>query len=82
MNPPFSRHLLLDVVQYLIIQVHERRTRQQLQQQPASNCKHGSNYCTVSMNFELHYYHALVGVVNQSGCGFVEHACVYKTLQF
>ena len=26
--------------------------------------------CTVSMNFELHYYHALVGVVNQSALRF------------
>ena len=33
------------------------------------DCKHDSNYRTVSTNFELHYYHALVGVVNQSGCG-------------
>ena len=35
------------------------------------DCNRDSNdaHCTVSMNFELHYYHALVGVINQSGCG-------------
>ena len=27
------------------------------------------------MNFELHYYHALMGVVNQSVCG-LWHMCV------
>ena len=28
------------------------------------------------MNFELHYYYALVGVVNQSGCGLWHiHVC-------
>ena len=37
----------------------------------ASDCKSDSNKYTVSMSFEQHYYHALVGVVNQSGrvCG-------------
>ena len=61
-NAPFSRHLLAGNSSEPCHR-SPRCEGSSKTSELASDCKHDSNLCTVSTNFELHYYHTLVGVV-------------------